>query len=668
MMHEKTEVTTDLLGLIYETAHDPIFWPLLLDGLNKEIEAATGIFSGVGEAVGPNPRAQDFVVPSHGMFPAMIPDVSDIVTAANNNRALAYDESVLVERLVPHFKRALALNREYVDMQAQRTAALTVLDQVPIGILFLTRDARIVVCNERAKMILKTGAGLCEVDRCISARKRGDTMRLRKLIEDASAVVGCSDSIGVFTPVVEPLAPPQSVLVVPYAVEVNVYGERAASVALLVASPEDCSDVSEDALIALFGLTKKEARVAKNVASGMTLESYEKMFHVAHDTLKSQLKSIFNKTGVARQSDMVRLILTSPAVFAGKYTQRAAPAPRQTNRSTAGALILRDDTIILPDGRRLGFAEYGDPHGVPIMLFHGTYGCRTQRYPDDALTHACGVRLIVPERPGFGVSSEHEGRNFLSWTQDVVYFADQLRLDRFAIVGHDAGGCYACACALKIPHRLTNVVVVNSLAPFHSLSEYHGIMPNEKLFYALAHYTPSLFARFARFTLKGLANNTKWYFDGLPGYLGESDLKVLKDERILENFKEMAAESGRSSVYGFAQDMALVAGRWDFDPALINIPVHVWHGKKNVHVPFTMGERLAHLIPKSIPRFLDNEGHFTLYKRWRELLLLARSEQTQVRGKETLPSDVDIVESRHRDFASAPSGHAAGEITTRRDR
>lgn len=648
MTNEKLEVTTDLLGLIYETAHDPTFWPLLLDGLNKEIEAAAEVFPGAGELSSQGTSASGLGISKQIKFPALIPNTNDPVPMTGGNLAVAHDESVLVQRLMPHFKHALSLNREYVDMQAQRTAALTVLDQVPIGVLFVTRDSHIVVCNERAKKILATRAGLCEMDRCVCARKQQDTERLRKLIEAAAAAAGYGDSVGAFIPAIEAGAPPQSVLVVPYCGEVNTYGGRAASVALLVASPQDCSDVSEDALIALFGLTKKEARVAKNVASGMTLEFYEKTFHVAHDTLKSQLKSIFNKTGVTRQSEMVRLILTSPAVFAGKYTRRAARALDQASCPGTEALILRDDTVTLPDGRHLGFAEYGDPGGVPVMLFHGTYGCRTQRYPDDALTHACGVRLIVPERPGFGLSSEHEDRSFISWTQDVAYFADQLQLDRFAIIGHDAGGCYACACALEIPDRLSNVVVVNSLAPFHSLAEYHGIMPNEKLYYALAHYTPSLFARFVRFTLKGLANNPKWYFDSLPNYLGESDLAVLKDGCIVENFKAMIAESGRNSVYGFAQDMALVAGCWDFDPALISIPVHVWHGRKNVHVPFTMGERLARLIPQSIPRFLDGEGHFTLYKRWRELLLLARSEQIQAGGEEALSGAADVVASRHR--------------------
>lgn len=644
MTHEKKmESATDLLGLIYETAHDPTFWPLLLDGLNTEMEAAAGNLSSVTDDPAPKPNSVNLLSSPAPVFPEML----HVATGAEGgSHALAHGEHALVARLVPHFKRALALNREYVDLEAQRTAALTVLDQVPIGILFVTHEARIVVRNKRADEILDVRSGLCEVDRHISTCEREGTQRLRKMIANVAAE--STGNVHAFAPVTHGPGGPQSVLVVPYVTDQNAIGDGSVSAVLLVASPEVCSDVSEDALVALFGLSEKEARVAKHVAGGMKLESYEEKFHVARNTVKSQLKSVFDKIGVSRQSDLVRMILTSPAVFAGKYTRRPAPASRPLNRTAARAVVLRDDVIELPGGRRLGFAEYGDPDGDPVMLFHGTYGCRKQRYPDDELTRACGVRLIVPERPGFGVSSEHEGRSFVSWAEDVAYFADRLNLDRFAIIGHDAGGCYACACALEMPRRLSNVVVVNSLAPFHSLSEYHGIMPNEKLFYALAHYAPSLFARFARFTLKGLANNVKWYFDSLPGYLDESDLELLRDERLVENFKEMFAEAGRNSVSGFAQDMALVAGAWDFDPARITVPVHVWHGKKNVHVPFAMGERLARLIPKSIPRFLDGDGHYTLYKRWRELLSLARSGLADGHD-EILRGDASLVASRHGD-------------------
>ena len=145
-MHEAIDNTVDLLGLIYETAHDPTFWPLLLDGLNRELDAATANFSKIAGS-GLEPDNEQILVSPSPVFSDMFPASFE---TKNRNQALSAEEHILAARLIPHFKRALALNRQYVDIQAQRRAALTILDQVPIGVFFVTRQARIVVQNKRA--------------------------------------------------------------------------------------------------------------------------------------------------------------------------------------------------------------------------------------------------------------------------------------------------------------------------------------------------------------------------------------------------------------------------------------------------------------------------------------------------------------------------------------
>ena len=39
---------------------------------------------------------------------------------------------------------------------------------------------------------------------------------------------------------------------------------------------------------------------------------------------------------------------------------------------------LRNTTITLPDGRRLGYAEYGDPDAMPVLYCHGFPSCRLE--------------------------------------------------------------------------------------------------------------------------------------------------------------------------------------------------------------------------------------------------------------------------------------------------
>ena len=45
--------------------------------------------------------------------------------------------------------------------------------------------------------------------------------------------------------------------------------------------------------------------------------------------------------------------------------------PRRATLRTQTAVRVEDRMMRLRDGRRLGYAEYGDPHGKPIVFFHG---------------------------------------------------------------------------------------------------------------------------------------------------------------------------------------------------------------------------------------------------------------------------------------------------------
>ncbi len=59
-----------------------------------------------------------------------------------------------------------------------------------------------------------------------------------------------------------------------------------------------------------------------------------------------------------------------------------------------------------------------------------------------------------------GLSTFKPYRRLLDWPDGVVELADNLPLDRFAVVGFSGGGPYALACAYKIPHRLTACTTV----------------------------------------------------------------------------------------------------------------------------------------------------------------------------------------------------------------
>src|SRR5438309_1811387 len=112
-----------------------------------------------------------------------------------------------------------------------------------------------------------------------------------------------------------------------------------------------------------------------------------------------------------------------------------------------------NQTIKLRDGRTLAYAEYGDPAGTPVIFFHGTPGSRLMAAPawkDESL----GLRIIAPDRPGFGLSTYRPNRTILNWASDVAELADALKLDKFIVAGVSGGGPHSLACAHELPDRV----------------------------------------------------------------------------------------------------------------------------------------------------------------------------------------------------------------------
>ena len=73
-------------------------------------------------------------------------------------------------------------------------------------------------------------------------------------------------------------------------------------------SLRDSKNLPIDLLHGLFDLTPAEGNLAQQLVTGETLTSLADKLDLSQETLRSQLKSIFAKTGTHRQSMLVRLL------------------------------------------------------------------------------------------------------------------------------------------------------------------------------------------------------------------------------------------------------------------------------------------------------------------------------------------------------------------------
>lgn len=270
--------------------------------------------------------------------------------------------------------------------------------------------------------------------------------------------------------------------------------------------------------------------------------------------------------------------------------------------------------IILPDGRHLGYSEYGESDGHPVFYFHGTPSARVEweLFGTDELTSTFRLRIIAVDRPGMGLSDFQRNRRMTDWPGDVTALADHLSLDRFGVIGFSGGTAYAAACALQIPDRLTAVGLVATIAPFDQPGLTDGISPQGLQFMEASRDRP----RLARFVQRLMALTARF----LPKVMIAQALRALpKPDRDVmaprvrqQAFVRMIGESMRRGPRGVQLDTALMVSPWGFDPADIGMPLHIWKGQLDENAPVAMAHYMAAAIRESRLTVYPEDGHLSI--------------------------------------------------------
>lgn len=266
---------------------------------------------------------------------------------------------------------------------------------------------------------------------------------------------------------------------------------------------------------------------------------------------------------------------------------------------------MRDTTIEL-QGRTVAYTDIGDPDGTPVLFCHGAPMSRTNLGDQHAEFAEAGLRVITPDRPGYGGSSPVPGRTLTGWADDAAALADALGLDRFLVAAHSSGGPYGVVTAALLPERVRGALILAGVTDFAWPTAWEGYSEDEKAMMRLPDEQAAL-----AWGERNLAE------DGSDLPAPDRDLFATRHVPHLAGASKEAFAQG---VGGYTQDSWVQGRPWAFDPAAITVPVLVVHGDQDTVVPLAHSEHTTELIPTAEPRVLPDHGHITVLWEMPDLL------------------------------------------------
>jgi DNA-binding CsgD family transcriptional regulator len=259
-------------------------------------------------------RRYDIVRCAAGLIEAGPSGVSVISVDRSEARgAFGSEQKELLTALMPHLQRALQLHRRLSSTEAASNDFVAALDRMPHAVFFVSGTGRITFANGAARQLTAARDGLIADGDELRACGMRDTTRLRELCSTAVAAsagrgLGSGGTLLVGRPsgkrplvaLVSPLTPRDEIL--PSGRE---------PVAMVVVSDPDRAEIPDEHVIReLLDLTSAEARLTRLLANGLTLTEAARQLGLTTATIRTRVKTIFQKTGTHRQSDLIRLVLT----------------------------------------------------------------------------------------------------------------------------------------------------------------------------------------------------------------------------------------------------------------------------------------------------------------------------------------------------------------------
>jgi pimeloyl-ACP methyl ester carboxylesterase len=299
----------------------------------------------------------------------------------------------------------------------------------------------------------------------------------------------------------------------------------------------------------------------------------------------------------------------------------AEPTRMPTDPKPDAQPVERDARLQLPDGRTLSYATFGvapgdsaGPDGAgdgPWVVVLDGPGSRGLARAAAPVAAALGLRLVAPDRAGFGTTTSAPQRGIGDWPADQAALLDALGAERAGVLGQSGGTPYALAAAAALGRRVTGLSLVGAVAPLDEPANLATVGRRVRGGAKLARRAPWLL----RLALRGAARGARKDPEGAARKavkgMPPADAAILEDPAMWALHVRATAEIlGRPDAV--AREIGLLARPWGIDLGAVGGPVALWSGTLDATHPTDHSRWLAARLGGAPVHVVPGAGTFAL--------------------------------------------------------
>lgn len=264
-------------------------------------------------------------------------------------------------------------------------------------------------------------------------------------------------------------------------------------------------------------------------------------------------------------------------------------------------------------GQRIGYCEFGDPQGLPVLYCHGIPGSGVECELADRPARRHGLRFIAPDRPGYGETDAAYEMGHAAWAQVVMELLQRLGIERYAVLGISGGGPNALALAVADVERVVALSLACPLGPTVLPELARASHPFVQWLLRRVRHSPRCIDWLLLRPVAAIGHALpRMAVRSMRLYNGRADRPCLSHPAVVELLSRNMRRAFQQGSAGVARDLRLMITPWDFSLQQIALPVRLWHGTADeLLLPEHSRWIAAHLAHAEL-QLVPGAAHFSL--------------------------------------------------------